>query len=246
MKPTKSILQFFTNYIFNNIKNNLDTLFSTNEFKLNQKKTILSIPYDTFIYEKPDIIDTNVIIASNYKNLGDDEYFVYTIEDILKNLDINTKLRESKADLYNLIFVFQKNIITYDILYDPDITIPSIMESFKMYNLPDDIMEEYIIVGHRFSHMSFHNHTTTMTLHEIPKLTLSISGKLFNKPDIEYYVVFGEGYKRYTVQVYKLLPSGKRSEMLFGVWIDSNTKHVYEPYIIKLLPKPTPEINKLD
>ncbi len=233
MTVTKSILQFFTNYVFKNIKNNLNTLFSTNKFSLHQKTIVLSIPYNTFIYEQP---DTKKIIISN-DNIQDDEYFVYTIDDILKKIDINTKLKESKAELYNLIFIFQKNINTFDILYDPDKTIPSIQESFGMYNLPDDIMEEYIKVGHRFSHMSFHNHSTTTILHEIPKLTLSISGKLFNRPDLEYYVVFGEGYQKYTVQVYSLNPNGRRNEMLFGIWIDANTKYVYEPYIIKLLNK---------
>lgn len=232
MKPTNYVYKFFIDYIISNTRNKLNNLFSTNNFDLNNRIVLLSIPYNTLIYEHA---DTKKIFIDEPIN-QDDEYIVYTIDDINKKYNISTKLRESKNNLYNLVIVCEKTITKYEIVYDPDKTIPSILSSFNMNNLPLEILEEYVNVSHRFSSLSFHNHRTT-TLSEIPKLTLSMNGSLFNRPDLEYYVVFGEGYQTYTVQVYTLRPNGRRNEMLFGVWINSKTKCVYNPYIIKLLTK---------
>lgn len=235
MKPSQALIKFFTSYIINNIKNKLNTLFSSNNFDISNKTTIVSISSDALIYEQP---DTREYILDGQAN-PEEEYFVYTTSDILINETAYSILENAKSELYQLLFIIYRNVCknTIDIIYDPEKTIPSILESFKMWNLPENILQEYINVAHRFSGMSFHNHSASRILHDIPKLTLSINGQLFNRPDIEYYVVFGEGYETYTVQVYTLLSTGRRDEMLFGVWINSKTKQIFDPYIIKLLPK---------
>lgn len=233
-KPTSHVCKFFMDYIITSTKNKLNNLFSTNTFDLNNRTLLLSIPYNTIIYEQP---DTKKIYIGEPDD-SSDEYIVYTINRIDTLIDISANLEKTKEDLYNLVIVFELNNQNYEIVYDPNKTIPSILKSFKTNNLPMELMQEYINVAHRFSGMSFHNHANIMALlYEVPKLTLSINGSIFNRPDLEYYIVFGEGYNRYTVQVYKLKSNGRRDEMLFGVWIDAKTKQVYEPYIIKLLDK---------
>lgn len=238
MKPSQAIIKFFTSYIINNLKNKLNTLFSSNNFDITNKTTFVSIPSDALIYEQPDTCKYILGWQATHEELCNDEYFVYKASDILINETAYSIFENAKSELYQLVFTVYRNICenTIDIIYDPDKTIPSISESFMMRNLSKTILQEYINVAHRFSGMSFQNHSSSRILHDIPKLTLSINGQLFNRPDIEYYVVFGEGYETYTVQVYTLLSTGRRDEMLFGVWINSKTKQIFDPYIIKLLP----------
>ncbi len=227
MVPTKNVVEFFINYISSQAKEKLDYLFLVNQFNICTYTTILTIPYDLLVYEQP---DTNVCSLTTIEN---DEYLVYRSSDILshkhaKNVSIHH---------YQLVLVITENNKTYNMDYDPNKTIPSILESFKVNNLPENILQEYIFTCHHFSNMIFHNHSNSRMLYDIPKLTLAINGIIFNRPNIEYYVVFGENYETYTVQVYTLLPTGRRDEMLFGVWINAKTKYVFDPYIIKLIAK---------
>lgn len=101
--------------------------------------------------------------------------------------------------------------------------------SFWYQPTEDHPNKEYLSVCYIFDHLKFINHSLGFE-NLRPRVTISINGRLYNRPDREYYVVF-ETSERYVVHVYQLGADMKRKHMLFAVGFDMKERTVSEPQI---------------
>lgn len=229
MKPSQTVLSSVAYGVVRQAKVHLDSLFCSGKADLSAPFVVLFYPNEKEVYED----------AESYEvNLGNDcskdkEYYVYRLRTLVETYDLNQLILQKSDETYQLKLRFVSNPITnrLELIYDPKQTIATVSASFRELHLPEHLCKEYLEVAHRFCNMRFHNHDTCgRYLQGIPKLTLSINGCVFNRPDREYYIVFGEGYDTYTVQVFKLSSDSKRESMLYGFWVNATHKRIYDPY----------------
>jgi hypothetical protein len=89
---------------------------------------------------------------------------------------------------------------------------------------------EYLSVCQLFDHLRFYNHSMSFDTIK-PCVSISIDGRLYHRPDREYYVVF-ETSTKYIVHVYEIGPNMKRNKMMFVVCFDTKERTVSEPIFI--------------
>lgn len=215
-----SIHSYVDTILLPRIQNNILQFIANQRFSVHKPCEILFIDPNEIVYED--------IETGNISNIPTDECFMHNVVHLLSHelVLVNDILYQSKDKLFGLVVAIDK---TCHIVYDPNINVPSIIKSFEGSQIDPDLLDEYIHITHLFSNMSFRNHSAH-DVTKIPRFSLSINGVINNRPDREYYVVFGESYSIYTVQVYQLNENKKRTNMIFGFWVDSERKIIYDPY----------------
>ena len=204
MNPSSSIIKRVHSIICSKVKDGLDNLFKDRRFNIHENKTVYTFK-ETFIYED---IDTS-----------DGEYIVYNIQSVIKNI-------EFKESYYDLDIISLKRDNKYiDFIYKPS---PIYIENVDKLN--NRILQEYLETYNLFKNIRICNHNNNYN----HRLSFSINGRLYNRPDREYYIVMNDNYN-FNIQVYKLDPKNKREKMLFGIWMNvtSGDKNVIsEPFFL--------------
>lgn len=230
MNPSMNIVNPLVDDILKQAKVSLDNLFCAGKIDLSLPFVVDTFDCNHLVYEDP---YTHKVYLDLNEQKGE-EYFVYALSTIFKKFDLNTIIMGRYDETYQLKLklVFNTTTEKFELTYDPTSTMDSVMHVFKDLALKEHMLKEFLETTHHFSNMKFHNHNTGgRFMQGIPKLTLSISGCIFNRPNREYYIVFGEGYDTYTVQVYKLKADTRRECMLYGFWVNATAKKIYDPYV---------------
>lgn len=216
------IVNLFYDHIMKDVHEHLSILFRKGEFDINESHIIVQYPINTNLYESP-----CGKFAMTVPEGVSDEWFVYKLSSLASYI-VQHNMCPDKKHTYGIELYFAITNVTFAIVYDP-------IRSFERYrdNISKDIFNEYVNVYRLFSNIRFYNHASNCCIlhkHKSPKISISINGNIDNRPDIEYYVVF-ETSSYYTVQVFCVM-NGRRTHMLFGVWIDAEQSKISEPYFI--------------
>ena len=166
------------------------------------------------------ILDKNTEAIIVHVNDDNDD-----IIDPVKNTAI-VKNIEFKESYYDLDIISLKRDNKYiDFIYKPS---PIYIENVDKLN--NRILQEYLETYNLFKNIRICNHNNNYN----HRLSFSINGRLYNRPDREYYIVMNDNYN-FNIQVYKLDPKNKREKMLFGIWMNvtSGDKNVIsEPFFL--------------
>jgi len=217
--PSSSIVNKFCDLIILKVKNSLDKLFINNQFVIYEKRTILSIN-NGYVYEDP---NTYLLFLEDDIIKKDEEYLVYTIHSIVSKIEFSELFNlKNKPHGLNILFDFNDEVV--DFIYNPDISLDG--------ELPKKLFKEYIEVYCLFSHIRIHNHNNYFP----NRLSFSIPGRIYNRPDREYYIVMNNNYN-FNIQVYKLNFENRREEFILGIWMnisDCGKKIISaEPFFLK-------------
>lgn len=223
MNPNKLTINIFCDNIFEKIKQNLDNLFKEQKFKVYEKQTIYIIN-SKYIYQ--DINDIYNIIFEEDNIDTEKEYIVFDINKIINRKEFN-ELYSKKNNLYNLhiTLIYQDLEGCIRFLYEPD-------KAYILNKINIELFEEYLQVYYLFNKIRIFNHTHNYNENE-KKISFSLNGMIYNRPDREYFIVMNDNYN-FNIQVYKLLPNNKRDIMLFGIWMNISScgkKVISEPFI---------------
>lgn len=213
MENSTNISDIFYEYISKNIQDILHEKFKTC-FDVTQKHIVQKYNLDNNFYITSDHLCCVDKIPKIYEN---ENWFSYKISSLV--------LSQKYILAYGLYLEILYDETTITIIYDPEL-------SFRNFenNMTQDILNEYIQIYILFSNINFIHHCHNYHLAK-PKISISIDGIIYNRPDREYYIVF-EKAKYYTVQLYKIDSDKKREKMILGVWIDADKKKISDPYFI--------------
>ena len=200
MNPSSSIIKRVHSLICSKVKNGLDNLFEDGKFNIH-KNQIVYILKDSYVYE-----DTNTCDLFFEQDLkSDGEYIVYNIQSVIKNI-------EFKESYYNLDIISLRNDHNkyIDFVYKPSIVY---IENKNKLNY--EIFQEYLETYNLFKNTRIFNHNNNYN----HRLSFSLNGRLYNRPDREYYIVMNDNYN-FNIQVYKMNINNKREKMMFGIWMN--------------------------
>lgn len=215
-----SIIHRVYKLIIDNVKNKLIDLFENKIFDINTHITLLTILKTNMVYENALTMEIKFQLE---EEIGENEYFIYNINKILSSDEFNKLFNETK--LFNLTLKIIETNNTFDIVYDPNFILPNNI------NIPNELFEEYIDVYNLFNNLFIVNHKKYYSVNEKLRISLALNGKIYNRPDREYYIVM-ESSEIYNIHVYKLNSNNKREKQLFIMWIDIINNNIM-PLIFK-------------
>lgn len=213
MNHSSSIIKKVHSFVCSKIKKNLDNLFEYRKFNIHDKQTVYTIK-DKYIFED---IDTCELFFEQDLN-NNNEYIIYNIRSIINKL-------EFKELYYNLHIIKSININSVDFLYKPDVVY---IENQHKLNI--EIFQEYFETYNLFKNIRIFNHNNNYD----HRLSFSLNGHLYNRPDREYYIVLNNNYN-FNIQVYKLDQEHKRERMLFGILMNITScgkNMISEPFFL--------------
>lgn len=216
-----SIIEKVYRLVIDDVKNELINLFENGIFNINIAINLVTILKTTMIYENSSTLE---IKFKNEEEEGEEEeeggeedegeeYFIYNIKRIFDSLEFKELFNKNKV--FDLQLKIIENDNTFDIVYDQCIIIPLPY----INNMPNELIDEYIETYNLFSNLFLTNHKRALELNDKLKISLSLNGKIYNRPDREYYIVI-ESSNIYNVHVYKLDINSKREKQLFILWVD--------------------------
>lgn len=218
----KLLVKQFTELIIDNAKNKLIELFETKKFNFNILHILLQIPKCALIYEDPLTMKISLTVDDICE-----EQIIHSVKRIIDTVEFY-EFFSTKNELFNLKLSLYENNDTFDIQYDPT----NILKLLNTVNISTELFQEYIETHYLFTNIFIDNNQKNYFVNNgKPKLLLSLNGKIYNRPDREYYIVI-ESPEIYNIQVYKLNSNNKREIMLFGIWVDINNSIISEPFFI--------------
>jgi hypothetical protein len=214
MNPSQSIIKKIHSLICSKVKNGLDNLFEDKRFNIHENQIVYTFK-ESYMYE--DAYTSELFFEQDLKS--DCEYIVYNIQSVIKNI-------EFKESYYDLDIIHSRCDNKYiDFIYKPS---PIYIENVNKLN--DRILQEYLETYNLFKNIRICNHNNNYN----HRLSFSINGRLYNRPDREYYIVMNDNYN-FNIQVYKLDPKNKREKMIFGIWMNvtsCNKNVISEPFFL--------------
>jgi hypothetical protein len=207
MNPSSSIIKKSHSLICSKIKSSLDNLFKDRKFNIHEAKIVYTMKDSSYIYED---IDTSELFCE--KDLNDDnEYIVYNIRLIINKLQFT----ELYYNLNIVLLIRDDNCIEF--IYEPGVVY---IENKDRLN--NEIFQEYLETYNLFKNIRILNHNSCSSNYNqlSHRLSFSLNGHLYNRPDREYYIVMNNNYD-FNIQVYKINHNkNRREKMLFGMWMN--------------------------
>lgn len=220
----KSIINdIYTHYLLVKINEKLKYYIENNIFDNRYELKILTLEKKDYIYQHNNF--WYEYTKNEYIN-GFDELILYNIDTVINLFQL---YQEEKINLYGVDITIVEKDLYYNFIYKPN-TIANIQ---NIKYVPDDIRDEYIETYNIFKNIDiFNNNIHSYLPINKAKVTFSINGLIFNKPNREYFVVMNDN-NNYNIQVYELNMNKKRKTSILGIFIilDENRKiNISEPF----------------
>jgi len=198
IKPSAKVLNKMWTHIETLIERRIKDMMASNVFDVNKQVTLYEFPAHTQLFE--DMENGSVLFncESHPQYTECTEYIVYHVT--------NQLYKGYQFNVFEMKVVLKNHALIYEPSY--------INRIFPTHPLLQDVETEYQETVRKFSSIDVKNHTTNSHV----KVTMSLQGMLFGKPDREYYLYFYDNFE-YTIQVFKIDKNNKRLDMLFGFWI---------------------------